>query len=214
MWNAISSRHRRRGRLRRILTIVGLASIFAAFAVGRASAQQTRIPDEVLVQVLGRVPPPTPSTSPPPASEVQLVARRMQQSFEDQLVAGVRRPDVELEVRFEWDSAEIRAASAREIEAAAVVLNEHFPSTRFRLAGYTDPTGSPAYNQRLSERRADAVRAILVGRHGVPAERLEAVGYGEDDPTEPASDAERRRVELQLLRDASSARGSAESAGP
>jgi outer membrane protein OmpA-like peptidoglycan-associated protein len=214
MWNAISSRHRRRGRLRRILTIVGLASVFAAFAVGRASAQQTRIPDVVLVQVLGRVPPPTASESAPPASEVQLVARRMQQSFEDQLVAGVRRPDVELEVHFEWDSAEIQAASAREIEAAAVVLNEHFPSTRFRLAGYTDPTGSPAYNQRLSERRASAVRAVLVGRHGVPAERLEAVGYGEHDPTEPASDAERRRVELQLLRDASSARGSAEPVAP
>ena len=202
MPSSILPGRRDRCRLRRTLTLVGLAAVFTAFAAGRATAQETRIPDVVLAKVLGRVPPEAQRASgPASAPEVELVAQRMQRSFEDQLVAGIHRPEVELRVHFAWDSAEIDERSTAEIEATARLLHDHFPATRFRLAGFADPSGAPDYNQRLSERRADAVRRVLVDRHGVPDERLEAVGYGERDPSDPASDAERRRVELQLLRD-------------
>lgn len=199
--------------------IVALTAIAIWFVIAShsARAQETKIPDVVLAQVLGHVPAPaappkpapgdadpigdsTPSVSPGPDPTVALVAHRMQQDLRDQLVAGVVRPNVDLKVHFEWDSARIRRESAPEIEAVAEVLKEHFPRTRFRLAGFTDHSGDAAYNQALSERRAIAVWAVLVDEHGVASERLETVGFGEEDASIEASDEERRRVELQILR--------------
>jgi outer membrane protein OmpA-like peptidoglycan-associated protein len=67
------------------------------------------------------------------------------------------------------------------------------------VVGHTDATGSESYNQQLSERRAEAVRAELI-RDGVPAARLDAMGRGE---VEPRADngtvtgrAQNRRVEI------------------
>jgi outer membrane protein OmpA-like peptidoglycan-associated protein len=133
-------------------------------------------------------------------SAVNLVAHRMRQHFEDQLVAGVSRPSVELEVHFDFDSEEIHSESGPQIEAAAEVLNKHFPAARFRVAGFTDAAGPEKYNQQLSERRAIAVWQVLVEEYGVKADRLERVGFGEEDPSLDATDAQRRRVELQILR--------------
>ncbi|MFV1979301.1 MAG: OmpA family protein, partial [Myxococcota bacterium] len=133
-------------------------------------------------------------------AEVELVADRMNQNLRDQLIAGVPRPSVELEVHFEWDSAEIHDQSSPEIRAAAELLNRHFPVTRFRLVGFTDQSGDADYNQLLSERRASAVWRALVEDHGVAAERLARIGFGERDPAGDSSDAQRRRVELQIVR--------------
>ncbi|GEM_PF-3298897 len=169
-----------------------------------AEAQQIQVPEIVLAQVLGphaaRDARPTPA---PPVADpaVALVAVAMRDRFEDQLVAGVARPSVELEVHFDFDSVDIHDESGPQIEAAAAVLVDHFPETRFRVAGYTDAAGSDTYNQDLSERRAAAVTQRLVDEFGVPADRLESVGFGEDASAE-ASDAQRRRVELQILRGA------------
>lgn len=178
-------------------------------------ASRSRVPEYVLAQVLGgSLAQPTapssasstvPSTEAPVPAEahgarVQLVAQRMRADFQDQLVAGVSRPTVELEVHFDFDSDRIHDESEPQIEAAAQVLNAHFPETRFRVAGFTDPAGPEQYNQQLSERRASAVWQKLVEQHGVAPDRLERVGFGEADPAAPASDAQRRRVELQILR--------------
>jgi len=195
-----------------------LALLAAAAWVGllarAAEAQTQRVPDVVLAQVLGAGAVASAKTArgeqaapvAPEASAEALVAHRMRASFQDQLVAGVTRPSVELEVHFDFDSAEIHRDSHGQIAAAATVLSEHFPTTRFRVAGYTDAAGAAEYNQALSERRADAVWTMLVEEHGVEAARLERVGFGEDgdqgaDGDAPAIDAQRRRVELQILRD-------------
>jgi OOP family OmpA-OmpF porin len=55
---------------------------------------------------------------------------------------------------------------------------------RVTIEGYTDSKGTEAYNQKLSERRANAVKNYLVSR-GVEASRLDAVGKGESDPVAP-----------------------------
>jgi outer membrane protein OmpA-like peptidoglycan-associated protein len=167
-----------------------------------ADAQQIQVPDYVLAQVLGKEAPQAaaPSARPRAHPEVNLVAHQMRQHFEDQMVAGVSRPSVELEVHFDFDSAQLREESSPQIEAAAEVLNQHFPGTRFRVAGFTDAAGSGDYNQKLSERRAIAVWQKMVDEYGVDAERLERVGFGEEDPSLEATDAQRRRVELQILR--------------
>jgi outer membrane protein OmpA-like peptidoglycan-associated protein len=53
-----------------------------------------------------------------------------------------------------------------------------FPNSRFRIAGRTDAKGTAEYNQRLSERRAQAVRNYLVFQYCMDPHRLDAVGYG------------------------------------
>ena len=102
-------------------------------------------------------------------------------------------------VNFGFDSAEIDAASAGVLDVAAEQLNG-CPNVAVRVDGYTDSVGTGAYNQGLSERRADGVRSHLIGR-GVSASRLTAVGYGEAQPI-ASNDTEEgrslnRRVELK-----------------
>ena len=73
--------------------------------------------------------------------------------------------------------------------------------TRFRIVGHTDASGGDTVNQPLSERRAEAVRAYLIERHGVAPERLEATGMGAREPLDPADPraAGNRRVEIVNL---------------
>lgn len=179
---------------------LAIAAIVLWFLAATNSAEaETRVPAFVVAQALGAKA--AEQIEPAPAVDpVRLVAGRMAEQFEDQLVAGVSRPSVELEVHFDFDSSQIHTESHDQIEAAAMMLKDHFPSTRFRVAGYTDSVGSEDYNQQLSEERAAAVWQKMVEEHGVPADRLQMVGFGENDPAVDSTDAQRRRVELQIMR--------------
>jgi OOP family OmpA-OmpF porin len=103
-------------------------------------------------------------------------------------------------VNFATDSAEIDPASAVVLDVVADQLRSR-PGLRIGVEGHTDSVGSEAYNQSLSQRRADAVRSYLV-RKGVPAERLTARGLGESSPVASNDTAEgralNRRVELEV----------------
>jgi OOP family OmpA-OmpF porin len=72
-----------------------------------------------------------------------------------------------------------------------------------RIEGHTDSRGSRAYNLRLSQSRADSVRAYLIGK-GISSDRLEAKGYGPDQPIDnnkTAAGRERnRRVEFMITK--------------
>ncbi|MBL7802921.1 MAG: OmpA family protein, partial [Saprospiraceae bacterium] len=72
-----------------------------------------------------------------------------------------------------------------------------------KLLGYTDDSGTSAYNLDLSKRRAEAARTALVGL-GVAPERISAEGLGEADPVAPntteANRARNRRVMMQLVK--------------
>ena len=66
------------------------------------------------------------------------------------------------------------------------------------LGGHTDARGSEAYNQKLSERRAETVKAFLINTYKIPAENLVSAGYGESElknKTNPDA-AENRRVQI------------------
>ena len=76
------------------------------------------------------------------------------------------------------------------------MLND-FPETVIRVDGHTDSTGSEEYNQRLSERRADAVKRALIQRNVHP-DRIESVGYGETMPVSSVN-ALNRRVEIHIV---------------
>ena len=126
------------------------------------------------------------------------------------------RPSIDLDIRFRIGSAELAASSTHQLdELAAAMRTQALAEQRFRIAGHTDATGSAAYNLVLSRRRAAAVKAYLVDRHGIAAARLETVGWGEDrlkDPLNPDSGVN-RRVEVVALGAAGGALGD-QSAAP
>ena len=102
-------------------------------------------------------------------------------------------------VNFDFDKDEIRSGDAVILDEAAGMLAG--AEARVRIEGHTDSTGPEAYNQGLSERRANSVRSYLVS-HGVDASRLTTVGYGESRPISDNATREgralNRRVELQV----------------
>jgi len=103
-------------------------------------------------------------------------------------------------ILFDVDKTEIRPAARESIAKAAEVL-VRYPDTYITVEGHTDSTGTTEYNQKLSERRADAVRDMLI-KGGVPASRISIMGYGESDPVADNSTPEgrqsNRRVQLEI----------------
>jgi outer membrane protein OmpA-like peptidoglycan-associated protein len=103
-------------------------------------------------------------------------------------------------ILFDVDKTEIKPAARKSIAKAAEVLVK-YPDTYITVEGHTDSTGTTEYNQKLSERRADAVRDMLM-RDGVPASRIGINGYGESDPVADNSTPEgrqsNRRVQLEI----------------
>jgi len=101
-------------------------------------------------------------------------------------------------VNFDNDSAKLRPESIAILDNAAATLKE-WGEVKVEVAGHTDSVNSDAYNLRLSQRRAEAVRAYLI-KQGVAADRLTAKGYGEANPVADNKTADgryqNRRVEL------------------
>jgi len=81
---------------------------------------------------------------------------------------------------FAFDKAEV-ITPAPKLDEIAAALQADTSVTNVEITGYTDRLGSEAYNQKLSERRANAVREYLVGK-GIDGNRLRAVGKGEANP--------------------------------
>lgn len=108
---------------------------------------------------------------------------------------------LEAEVQFAFDSSAISAAFDEEITRAAGVIRAN-SAVRATVEGHTDAQGSDTYNQWLSERRAAAVRNLLINKHGVQAEQVVAVGRGESVPIADNGSAEgraaNRRVEIVM----------------
>jgi len=61
------------------------------------------------------------------------------------------------------------------------VIKRVYPNAIVTIEGFADPAGTVAYNQRLSLRRAEAVRDVMVSRFGLPARQFKVVGYGEQE---------------------------------
>lgn len=104
-------------------------------------------------------------------------------------------------ITFATNSADLNASFYAVLDSVVLVVNE-FNQTVIEVAGHTDSTGSDAYNQQLSERRAASVMSYLVSRQ-VLADRIITIGLGESRPiADNATDAGRRlnrRVELTLV---------------
>lgn len=102
-------------------------------------------------------------------------------------------------VYFALNSAKL-SAEAQQIVREAADAAKQDQATRITVAGHTDTTGTDAYNQKLSDRRAAGVRDELV-KNGVPADEISIVGLGASSPAVPTADnvnePRNRRVEIQ-----------------
>jgi outer membrane protein OmpA-like peptidoglycan-associated protein len=108
---------------------------------------------------------------------------------------------VKNEVLFDTNSAAIRSASRSTLQEMADVFQK-YPQTTLRVEGHTDSTGTAAYNQRLSERRANSVGSYIENM-GVSSSRVDAVGFGESQPrasNDTVSGRQlNRRVEIHVV---------------
>lgn len=102
-------------------------------------------------------------------------------------------------IYFEFDSSEVRGQDQDLVAGHAISLNENMDA-RVRLEGHADERGSREYNIGLGERRAQAVRQMLMIQ-GVSASQIQTVSFGEERPASMGSSesdyAENRRVEIK-----------------
>jgi outer membrane protein OmpA-like peptidoglycan-associated protein len=88
---------------------------------------------------------------------------------------------------FNFDSAEISENGKTILNTNSKALKAK-PDLQIRIAGHTSAAGSDEYNQALSERRAESVKAYLVNEGGIDANRLSTIGYGEKNPVQQEAD--------------------------
>jgi len=100
-------------------------------------------------------------------------------------------------VLFGFDSSALDRADVAEL-GPIVEWAHRNPTAKIVVEGYADPSGGRAYNQRLSELRADAVRTALLDE-GVPAAQIQVAAFGEDKPMPGgAANARQARIWGQL----------------
>ncbi|MFA5939633.1 MAG: OmpA family protein [Sinimarinibacterium sp.] len=86
---------------------------------------------------------------------------------------------VDSTAHFAYDDARLPETDKAALQQFAGAVRDHHPNILVTVEGFADPAGDSAYNKRLGQRRADAVRSYLV-EAGVPADKVRAVSYGED----------------------------------
>ncbi|MBN3521426.1 OmpA family protein [Algoriphagus lutimaris] len=107
-------------------------------------------------------------------------------------------------IYFDFDKSMLRNVHKKELERTAIML-KRMPNLMLYIEGHTDQRGDDAYNQKLSERRADAVKAYLTNR-GIEENRMEEAWFGETRPVQDCSDGTctpamhqlNRRTELRI----------------
>lgn len=105
-------------------------------------------------------------------------------------------------LQFEFNSYALLPGSYDDLDKVVSWLRDH-PDVSVRLAGHTDDVGNERYNQVLSANRAESAAAYLIAR-GIPANRIIAEGFGEDNPLVEGETEEarmiNRRVEIEFFR--------------
>jgi len=200
-----------RNSARRIfLAILSLFTIGIALSAGAARAEDVT-EDQILKALTPDKKPLTrslsmgPAQANPAASEEGKFVQSLRNRSSRSLSAGEReqiativkdKPKIDLEINFDYNSDRISAKSLPAVRSLGKALaNPELKGSTFILAGHTDAAGGEAYNQDLSERRADSIKRYLVEKANIAATDLVTVGYGKTklkDPANPLSEANRR----------------------
>ena len=202
------SSHLKSSKLALISTVVGGLMLSA---VGIAVAQDQPSAQKILQALTPK--PVTRSLTVSPADKakaaeeqkfIDSVRNRQTRSLsttERETIATIAKdkPSIDLEIRFDYNSATISGTSQPGVKALGEALaSPDLKNSTFIIAGHTDAKGSNDYNQSLSEKRADAIKKYLVEKQGIPAANLVTVGYGENqlkNTTDPLN-GENRRVQV------------------
>jgi outer membrane protein OmpA-like peptidoglycan-associated protein len=106
------------------------------------------------------------------------------------------KPNIDLEIHFDYNSADISKSALPAVQELGKALsNASLKDSTFVVAGHTDAVGGEAYNQDLSERRADTIKKYLTAKYGIVGANLVTVGYGKTklkDPNAPMDPVNRR----------------------
>ncbi|MGY8667385.1 OmpA family protein [Bradyrhizobium sp. UFLA05-109] len=140
----------------------------------------------------------------PSAAETKLLqsvrgraTRSLSVTEREEIAAAAKdKPNIDLEITFDYNSANISAKSMPSVQALGRALtNPDLKGSTFVVAGHTDAAGGEGYNQDLSERRADSIKRYLIDKYSIPAADLVTVGYGKSklkDPSQPMAEVNRR----------------------
>ncbi|PRP92424.1 Photosystem I P700 chlorophyll a apoprotein A2 [Enhygromyxa salina] len=171
---------------------VGITLATAFLALPALACGPTIFADTDALTVIGEPPPPPPEPEPEP--EPPPKPKRVEVT-----AAAIVIND---KILFEVDKAVIRAESFDLMNEITQVVKENPRIKKISIEGHTDDDGSKNYNKKLSQKRADSVMSYLV-EHGIEAERLTAVGHGEDIPIvandSPENKEKNRRVEFIIV---------------
>ena len=196
--------------------IVSVAALGAAisFSSGAALAQDKNVTEDQIVRALAPEKKPLtrglstgpqhvvdPAVTAAEGKFVQKIRGRSTRSLSsaerEEIAAIVKdKPKIDLEINFDYNSADISAKSLPSVQALGRALtNNDLKGSTFVVAGHTDAAGGETYNQDLSERRADAIKRYLVDKYGINGTDLVTVGYGKSklkDPGQPMAEVNRR----------------------
>jgi outer membrane protein OmpA-like peptidoglycan-associated protein len=204
------------GRISCMRNFMALLSVLAvgaliSFDIGRARAADDVSEDQIIKALTPQKAPLTrglsigsQSDQAPNPAEAKLInsvrgrATRSLSSAEREEIATIAKdkPNIDLTITFDYNSADINAKSLSEVQKLGRALtNPDLKGSTFLLAGHTDAAGGDSYNQELSERRADAIKRYLVDNYHIAVSDLVTVGYGKSklkDPNQPLSEVNRR----------------------
>jgi outer membrane protein OmpA-like peptidoglycan-associated protein len=194
----------------RTRVLIALLLLGALYASGKlAQAEEPSLADEILKTLTPQSTTRSLSTSPEQSKFVETLKTKTAGSVapderEKLAVLAKDRPSIDIDINFDFNSDKIGVTAAQTVkEVAKALSNPQLTGNTFVIAGHTDGKGDDAYNQKLSERRAEAVKRYLVEIYKLPVRNLVAVGYGKtmlknsDDPFAP----ENRRVQVVNMAD-------------
>ena len=190
-----------------VRSILGIGAVLAFGGIASAADDAT---EDQILRALAPKKPLTRSLSAPRAADpgerqfVDTLRNRPSRSLslgEREQIATLAKdkPAIDLEITFDYNSANISRKAAPAVEALGKALsNPDLKGSTFVVAGHTDSIGGEAYNQDLSERRADTIKRTLVEKFGIAGSDLVTVGYGKTKPKDAANPADpaNRRVQV------------------
>ena len=139
---------------------------------------------------------PAPAPAPAPAATQEIKPAAPVAKPEPKKPAVINLASTEL---FEFNKATLSDPAKRKLDSEVITKLRDFGQIRYvNVNGHADRLGSAQYNQRLSEKRADAVRAYLVSK-GVDAKSVETFGFGKTLPVKSCPDQKQRKDLIECL---------------
>jgi peptidoglycan-associated lipoprotein len=144
---------------------------------------------------------PAPSSQPSSSADSPYIPSSVSvEPISENVLSRSQRATLEERISFGYDQWDLSASAKENLVAKAEILGA-VPSVSLRIEGHADERGSDEYNLALSNRRAAAAMRFL-DNHGISADRLQAVGFGEEQPIDPAETeaawARNRRDEFRV----------------